>query len=126
VPEREVRGRRPVVVVALIPVLVVALTGCGVETVEGEIADQQQCVAAQPLVEAVGARGRDTGGPSGALPDTGALADRAADAELRSALTDLGDTYADASGDPPDSAAWGEADRAVTTLSRVCQRLAAF
>jgi hypothetical protein len=84
------------------------------------------CTAAQPLVEAVGARGSDTGVPSRALSDTAALANRAADAELRSALTDLGDTYVDASGDPPGSAAWAGADRAVATLSRVCQRLSAF
>lgn len=118
------RAVRPGLLVTL--VLVAALSGCGVETVEGEIADQQLCVAAQPLVEAVGARRSDPGGPSGALPDAAALADRAADAELRSALTDLGAAHADASGDPPDSAAWAEADRAVAALSRVCQRLSAF
>ena len=122
------RGRpaRAARVLAGVPVLALLLAGCGVETVEGEIADQQLCVAAQPLVEAVGARSSELGGSSSALPDAAALADRAVDAELRSALTGLGAASADAAGDAAGSAAWGEADRAVTTLSRVCQRLAAF
>ena len=108
--------------VLAVPVLGLLLAGCAVETVEGEIADQQLCVAAQPVVEAVRARG----GVADEAPDPRDLAARAADAELQATLTDLGEAYADASGDGPDSAAWAEADRVAATLDRVCQRLSAF
>lgn len=123
---RQRPGRSLALLVALVPSLGLALAACGVETVEGEIADQQVCVAAQPLVEAVGARGSGPAGSSATLPDPGELAARAADAELRSALTDLAERYAEASGDGPEAAVWAEADRAVATLERVCQRLSAF
>ena len=116
------RGSRQAVGVLAVPVLALALTGCAVETVEGEIADQQLCVAAQPVVEAVRARG----GATGEVSDTRELAGRATDAELRRTLADLGEGYADASGDGPDSVAWDEAERVAANLDQVCQRLSAF
>ena len=116
------RRARRAGVLGAVPVLAVLLAGCAVETVEGEIADQQLCVAAQPVVEAVRARGAAPGGTD----DARDLAARAADPELQATLTDLGEAYADASGDEPDSAAWAEADRVVGPLDQVCQRLSAF
>lgn len=123
-PARQRAGRRALLV-GLAPVLVVALTGCAVEAVTGDVADQQLCVAAQPVVDAVGARGKGPG-EVGGVPDLRELAARARDAELRRVLTQVGEAYADASRDGPDSTSWTDAERAVGTLDRVCRRLSAF
>ena len=51
------RARGGLRLVLLAAVLAVVLTGCAVETVEGDIADQQLCVAAQPVADQIAARG---------------------------------------------------------------------
>lgn len=103
--------------------LVPVLTACAVESVEGDIADQQRCVAAQEVVREFAAGGS----PSGRVEsDLRGLAEGAADPELRSALTEVSEAYADLAGVDPSSPMWDERDRAVGALVRVCQRLSAF
>ena len=117
---------------AVVLVLLVGgtLAGCAVEAVTGDIADQQLCVAAQPVLDAVADQGEGDAvpGESDAPPSTDLreLAGRAADGELQSALTGLAEAYADTTGESPDSPEWDAAVTAGETLERVCQRLAAY
>lgn len=115
--------RRDLAVLAAGSVLAVALTGCGVEAVEGDIADQQLCVAAQRVVQEYASGGTPSRDAGGALRE---LAGEAVDPELRVALTEVSESYADETGANLGSPAWEGEDPSVGPLTRVCQRLSAF